>query len=127
MLWKNFCREVGIDVSSTPIVMKKGRLAQKLSVIARPCDRDKLIALIIAETSTIGTRSYFCERLTLSRDWQEVSIGDGPKIRLKLARDSQGRLLNVQPEYEDCVLFAKASQTPLKEVLIRCLSKASEL
>ena len=120
-------QEGALDVCLTPIVMKKGRLAQKLSVIARPCDRQKIIALIIAETSTIGTRSYFCERLTLSRDFQEVSIGSGPKIRLKVARDGQGRLVNVQPEYEDCVQFARESDIPLKEVLIRCLGKASEL
>jgi uncharacterized protein (TIGR00299 family) protein len=120
-------QEGALDVCLTPIVMKKGRLAQKLSVIARPDDRQKIIALILAETSTIGTRSYFCERLTLSRDFQAVSIGEGPKIRLKIARDHNGRLVNVQPEYEDCLAFARQCDTPLKEVLIRCLSKATEL
>jgi len=116
-----------LDVSLTPIVMKKGRLAQKLTVIARPADRQAINALILAETTTIGTRSYFCERLTLSRDFQEISIGDGPKIRLKVSRDTCGAVINVQPEYEDCITYAKESNLPLKDVLIRCLSKASEL
>ncbi len=116
-----------LDVCLTPIVMKKGRLAQKLSVIARPADRQKMNSIILSETTTIGTRSYYCERLTLSRDFQEVSIGDGPKIRLKVARDGSGKVINVQPEYEDCLAFARASNVPLKEVLIMCLSKASDL
>jgi len=116
-----------LDVALSSIVMKKGRLAQKLSVIARPDDRHKIIALMVAETSTLGTRSYFCERLTLSRDFQQVTIGNGPPIRIKLARDSQGRLLNLQPEYEDCLAFAKSTGTPLKEVLLRSLAKASDL
>src|SRR5262249_39849210 len=85
-----------LDVSLTPIVMKKGRLAQKLSVITRPADRREINSLILAETSTIGTRSYFCERMTLERDFQEVTIGDGPKIRLKIARDEARRVINVQ-------------------------------
>jgi len=116
-----------LDVCLTPIVMKKGRLAQKLSVIAIPEDRQKLSDLILSETSTIGVRSYFCERMTLGRDFQEISIGSGPKIRVKTAKNGEGRVLNVQPEYEDCLEFARQSNEPLKNVLIKALSKASQL
>jgi pyridinium-3,5-bisthiocarboxylic acid mononucleotide nickel chelatase len=116
-----------LDVTLTPILMKKGRLAQKLSVIARAADRAKLTAIVLAETSAIGVRSYFCERLTLRRDFQQVSIGAGPAINLKIARDSDGRLVNIQPEYEDLASHARESGLPLKEVLLRSLGKAGEL
>ncbi|MBS1991631.1 MAG: nickel pincer cofactor biosynthesis protein LarC [Cyanobacteria bacterium SZAS LIN-3] len=116
-----------LDVSLTPIVMKKGRLAQKLTVIVRPDERQKIGDLILAETTTIGTRSYFCERLTLSREFQVVTIGDGPPIRIKMARDNSGRLVNAQPEYEDCLAFARSSNLPLKQVLLRALAGAGEI
>ncbi|MBU6450438.1 MAG: nickel pincer cofactor biosynthesis protein LarC [Cyanobacteria bacterium REEB67] len=116
-----------LDVTLTPIVMKKGRLAQKITVIARAEDRAALTSIVLAETSAIGVRSYFCERLTLSRDFQQVTIGEGPAIKLKIARDSGGRLVNIQPEYEDLATHARESGLPLKEVLLRSLGKAGEL
>ena len=115
-----------LDVTLTPLLMKKNRQAQKLSVICRPDDRQAFTDIILTETSTIGTRSYFCERLTLNRDFQLVTIGAGPAIRVKLASDASGRLLNVQPEYEDCAAHARETGKPLKEVILAALARVAE-
>ena len=45
-----------LDVWFTPIQMKKNRPATKLSVLARPEDADRLAALVLRETPTLGVR-----------------------------------------------------------------------
>ena len=47
-----------LDVSLTPIQMKKGRPGVLLSVQARPADADTLEAILFAETPTLGVRRY---------------------------------------------------------------------
>ena len=46
------------DVTLTPTIMKKGRPAVTLGVIAEAADRDKLARIIFDETSTIGLRFH---------------------------------------------------------------------
>ncbi|HYA36570.1 MAG TPA: nickel pincer cofactor biosynthesis protein LarC, partial [Candidatus Binataceae bacterium] len=70
------------DVSITPIIMKKGRPAVTLSVLAEPAKRDAIAHVIFAETSTIGLRFHRVSRLKLPREIREVETRWG-KIRVK--------------------------------------------
>jgi uncharacterized protein (DUF111 family) len=112
-----------LDVAVTPTVMKKGRSGHLLSVICKPDDRVALQELILAHTSSIGVRSHFCERLVAQRDWVEVVLGDNGRVRVKIARDKHGSIVNAQPEFDDCAEYATSSGLPLKEVIARALSK----
>jgi pyridinium-3,5-bisthiocarboxylic acid mononucleotide nickel chelatase len=103
-----------LDVFYTPVQMKKNRPGTLLTVIAQPGARASLTSLIFRETTTIGVRYRESEREILDRDIVVVSTAAG-SIRVKVARQ-RGEILNVSPEFDDCVQAAKASGRPVKDV-----------
>jgi len=111
-----------LDVSVSSILMKKGRSGHLLSVVCKPEDRTRLSELMLAHTSSIGVRSYLCDRVIALREFRQVAVGNEETVRVKIARDRNGNLVNVQPEYDDCVKFATKFGVPLKEVFARALS-----
>ena len=106
------------DVTLTPTVMKKGRPAVVLGVIAEPRHRDTLARIIFAETSTIGLRFHPIARLKLHREIREVDTRFG-KIRIKVSgahHDGPGAS-NFSPEYNDCRRAAVAHGVALRIVM----------
>jgi uncharacterized protein (TIGR00299 family) protein len=103
-----------LDVFYTSVQMKKNRPGTLLTVIAPPGARASLTGLIFRETTTIGVRYRESEREILARDTVVVSTAAG-SIRVKVARQ-RGEILNVSPEFDDCVQAAKASGRPVKDV-----------
>jgi len=106
------------DVTLTPTVMKKGRPAVVLGVIAEPRHRDTLARIIFAETSTIGLRFHPIARLKLHREIREVDTRFG-KIRIKVSgahHDGHGAS-NFSPEYDDCRRAAVAHGVALRIVM----------
>ncbi|MGH7780544.1 MAG: nickel pincer cofactor biosynthesis protein LarC [Candidatus Binataceae bacterium] len=101
------------DVMLTPALMKKGRPAVTLGVIAEAADRDKLARIIFDETSTIGLRFHPISRLKLHREIKEVETRFG-KIRVKIsgappqphshphAYPHSHAQVTISPEYDDC-------------------------
>ena len=100
-----------LDVSLSPLIMKKNRPGTLLRVIAKLEDRETLANLIFDETSTFGVRLYGAERRVLARKMVEVETPHG-KVRVKVS--DAGRFA---PEYEDCRKLARATGTPLQEIL----------
>jgi pyridinium-3,5-bisthiocarboxylic acid mononucleotide nickel chelatase len=111
-----------LDVTVTPVVMKKSRSGHVLSVICAPSERLKLEEIMLRQTSTLGVRSHICERLVARREWQQVSLGKGDTVRVKLGRDNDGNIVNAQPEYEDCAAYANKHGVPLKQVIAKALA-----
>jgi uncharacterized protein (DUF111 family) len=103
-----------LDVFYTPVQMKKNRPGTLLTVIAPPDARTALTELIFRETTTIGVRYRESEREVLDRAIVVVTTDVGP-IRVKVARQ-RGEVLNVSPEFDDCVRAAKAAGRPVKDV-----------
>ena len=103
-----------LDVFYTPVQMKKNRPGTLLTVIAPPDARPRLSSLIFRETTTIGIRYRESDRECLERETVVVhtAVGDIP---LKVARRN-GEILNVAPEFDDCVRAATASGRPVKDV-----------
>lgn len=112
-----------LDVAVLPAVMKKGRSGHLLSVISPPERKEILEELILRETSTLGVRSHMCERRISDREWKEVMLSAGSKVRIKLARDRLGAIINAQPEYDDCASYAISYGVPLKEVFAEALGR----
>jgi uncharacterized protein (DUF111 family) len=104
-----------LDATLTPVVMKKNRLASKLTLLAEVDKLDGLIAAVFKETSSIGVRYFPVERRTLPREIQKVKVCGG-EIGIKVSYLA-GKEMNVQPEYEDCLRVARDKGLPLKEVL----------
>ncbi|MBP9090816.1 nickel pincer cofactor biosynthesis protein LarC [bacterium] len=117
--------EGALDVAIVPQTMKKGRPGHKLSVVAKSEDSLPLQELILRETTSLGVRSYFCERIVLERNFQEISLGEGPPVRIKVGRDLNGKIVNFHPEYDDVVENARSTQRSLKEVLLQSLTLAA--
>jgi len=104
-----------LDVFLTPVLMKKGRLATKLTVIAEIDKIDTLINAIFKETSSIGVRYFPVERRVLERKIEKVSIL-GEKAAIKISYQD-GKEVNIQPEFSDCMRLAKKSDLSVKEIM----------
>ena len=100
-----------LDVSLSPLVMKKNRPGTLLRVIARPEDREELAALMMAETSTLGLRIHSAERRVSARETVPVTTAYGT-VRVKVSNEGAGA-----PEYEDCRKLAREAGIPLKQIL----------
>jgi uncharacterized protein (TIGR00299 family) protein len=104
-----------IDVYLTPIVMKKNRLATKLTLLAGRDKLDALIAAVFRETSSIGVRYFPVERRALDRSVTKVRVLGEP-VGIKVASFGGGPV-NAQPEFSDCLAAARKHKVPVKEVL----------
>jgi len=103
------------DAWLTPILMKKGRPAHTLSVLAAADAAAVVRREIFRQTSTIGVREHTFDKHALDRAFTEVEV-DGQRVSVKLAY-LDGELVNVQPEYEDVAAAARALGRPVKDVL----------
>jgi len=113
------------DAFLVPAIMKKSRPATVLHVLAAPADRDRLAAIIFAETSTIGLRFTTWRRLVLPREERTVETPYGT-VRVKIARAPDGTP-NVAPELDDCRRVASERGVPLKLVHQAALAAALRL
>jgi len=104
-----------LDVFLTPVVMKKNRLATKLTLVAELDKIDDLIAAVFRETSSIGVRYFPVERRALERTIKTVRLL-GEDIGIKVSR-LEGKDINIQPEFSDCLKLARKKGVPVKEIL----------
>jgi pyridinium-3,5-bisthiocarboxylic acid mononucleotide nickel chelatase len=103
------------DAWLTPILMKKGRPAHSLHVLGRPEDEAALRAVVVAQTSTIGMRSFSVAKYALARMWVPVDVG-GQVVRIKVAHDG-AVIRQATPEYADVEAAAAALTLPVRQVL----------
>ena len=103
-----------LDAYITPIIMKKGRPGQLLTVLCRLPDAAALETLIFGETSTFGVRHHEARRTKLARRHVTVETRFGP-IRVKLGKRG-GKIVQAWPEYEDCAAAARKAGVPLQDV-----------
>ncbi|WP_292373783.1 nickel pincer cofactor biosynthesis protein LarC [Methanosarcina sp. UBA411] len=119
------------DVAILPATMKKGRPAHIIKVIAKPEDTAKLARKIIIETGSLGVRVIPTRhRLMAARRIESVKFeveGQVYEAAVKIARDSEGILLNISAEFEDCKNIAKMSGVPVKEVMRKAEEAARKL
>ena len=102
------------DAWLTPIVMKKGRPAVTISVLASPSREEAIRQVLFRETGTLGIRSSAVDKQALEREWVEVATRHG-LVRVKIGR-LEGNTVTVAPEFEDCVTVAREAGVPAREV-----------
>ncbi|MDJ0667667.1 MAG: nickel pincer cofactor biosynthesis protein LarC [Desulfobacterales bacterium] len=107
--------EGALDVFLTAVQMKKNRPGTLLSVICRSNAVGKLADILMRETTTIGLRWRVENRIMAAREIRRIDTVHGP-VAVKLAR-SNGRIINLTPEYDDCKRVALEKGLPLKKVL----------
>jgi uncharacterized protein (TIGR00299 family) protein len=101
------------DAWLTPVIMKKGRPGIVLSVIAGMPLADALSAIIFAETTTIGIRSYGVSRTILERATRRVKTSLGEVMVKVIATGGVERLV---PEFEECRRLAEGHKLPLAQI-----------
>jgi uncharacterized protein (TIGR00299 family) protein len=103
-----------LDVSLTPIQMKKGRPGFLLRLLADSAHATRLKELVLSETSAIGLCFHSVQRLTLPRTMVELTTPWGPVRGKKVELPGGGS--RIKPEYEDCAKLAKEHGVPLRHV-----------
>ena len=107
-----------LDAWVAPVLMKKSRPGQVLHVLAHPADADRLRTLVLAETGSLGIRSYPVVRHAAPRSVRRVIV-DGHAVRVKIGP------YGAKPEHEDVVVAADALGVPIREVVQRALREVS--
>ena len=102
-----------LDVFYTPIFMKKGRPAYRLSVACRKENMLVLQNIMFKETTTIGIRYRFENRTELGRENIEIDTKYG---KIKAKKVTNNGETYVYPEYESLKEIAQKNDIPLKEL-----------
>lgn len=100
------------DAWVTPILMKKGRPAHTVSVLADPALDEQLTRVLRDETGSFGVRASRLERWPGVRSTETVDV-DGHPVRVKVG---PGR---AKAEHDDAALVARRTGRPIREVLAR--------
>ncbi|MBP5154234.1 MAG: nickel pincer cofactor biosynthesis protein LarC, partial [Lachnospiraceae bacterium] len=100
------------EVYTVAIGMKKSRPGTLLRTICKPADREKILRILFAHTTTIGVRENVTRRYVLDRSVETVSTDLGP-IRRKISRGYG--VTRVKTEYEALARIAREKNLSLRE------------
>ncbi|MBD3390550.1 MAG: nickel pincer cofactor biosynthesis protein LarC [Chitinivibrionales bacterium] len=105
-----------LDVSWTPVFMKKGRPGYRLCVMGRQDDLATLADCMIAQTRTLGVRYRTTDRIIASRAAASLAI-DGAAVDAKHCA-YKGRSFT-KAEYESLASLAREKDVPLLDLIER--------
>jgi len=111
-----------LDAWIAPILMKKTRPAFLLSVLVEPADEARLVEALFRHTTTLGVRRRETTRWALERSELHVRVDEGD-VRVKIAILSE-EVVNVAPEFGDCVDVAKRTGRSVDDVYNEATSAA---
>ncbi len=112
-----------LDVFKTPIIMKKGRPAVKLSVLTEQETLKEITDIIFKETTSLGLRKFKVEKIMLSREFLTVTTPYG-EVRVKKSF-YEGEPVKYKAEYEDCRRIAEEQNLAIAEIA-RAVDRAME-
>lgn len=102
-----------LDVYTLPAGMKKNRPGVLLTCMCRMDDREEMVRLLFAHTTTLGVRESECNRYTLERSQESVETPYGT-VRIK--HSSGWGVQRAKPEYDDMAALAKKYGIRLEDV-----------
>lgn len=100
-----------LEVFAQPVLMKKGRPAQLITVLARPEQAPALRAIWWRQGSSIGVREQLQRRCSLPRQSLELDTPWG-MVRAKRSQRPDGSWL-CKPEADDLARLAERHQLPI--------------
>lgn len=109
-----FMESGALDLSLTPIQMKKGRPGFLLRLVAAPTHAAALKDMLLQETSATGLRFHREQRLTLPRSTIELTTPWGAVQGKKVVLPEGGS--RIKPEHEDCAKLAEKEGIPVQQV-----------
>ena len=114
ILLEDAFRASALDVTFTPVYMKKNRPGTLVTVLAPIGWDEDLVRLVLRESTTLGVRLRRVERRVLNREPVTVETQWGP-VRGKVVW-GQGVDRRFKPEYEDCRCIHRKSGVPFTEI-----------
>ena len=102
-----------LDCYVIPVIMKKGRPGVELHVISPIGHEARFLELIFRETSTIGARLRYQERVCIPRENTELETPWGRLVGKKVEIFGRER---VYPEYESAKGLSRKGPVPLIEI-----------
>lgn len=119
--------EGALDVSIVPALMKKGRPANIVKVIAKQEDMDRFSLLVMRETGSLGIRIFpSLHRYVARREERTTDVeieGRNFPVRVKVSFVGDEKL-HIKAEHEDCKIIAAEVDLPLREVSRRAEEQA---
>ncbi len=112
--------EVAKDVTVISGTTKKSRPTYLIRIISENAQLNSVLELLFDESGTLGARVQEVERIVLPRSILTMSVninGNILDVRVKIVKDSTGRLTNVKPEFEDVKMIATKCQIPVKRAM----------
>ncbi len=107
------------DACAVPITCKKSRPGYILKVISGCENLNDVVNMIFRETGTLGVRLVKTSRFIVPREFKTVNVSiDGMDfpVRVKVAKDLEGRILRVKPEYEELKKISSLTGIPIREL-----------
>jgi pyridinium-3,5-bisthiocarboxylic acid mononucleotide nickel chelatase len=103
-----------LDVAFCPVYMKKNRPGVRIEIIGRPGDKDSLIAVVLRESTSLGVRFRYSDRVVLERRPATVESPWGA-MPVKEVVGPEGRKV-YRPEFDACRKVALEKNVALKEI-----------
>ena len=118
-LFKRLMDEGALDVTLTPVIMKKNRPGQLIRVICREAEHERILEALFRETGTLGVRVFpQVHRSILER---KIIEGEDEIRGRRRARFKVGflgsRPLNARIEYDDARRISLETGIPLRDVI----------
>ena len=102
-----------LDVFVTPVIMKKGRPGNVLSVLCEKGNLREISSILFQETTTIGLRTSVVNRLKLKREVIEIDTKFG---KMKAKKVIFNNKVKIVPEYDECRNIAESRNIPLIDI-----------
>jgi pyridinium-3,5-bisthiocarboxylic acid mononucleotide nickel chelatase len=115
--------EGALDVSASPLTMKKGRSGVLFTVLCKSRDEEFLAHAVLRETSTNGVRVRRCAKYILTPSVRTVETSLG-RVAVKCA-DGFG-IHREKPEYEAVAAIARERNLPFQQIWEQILTELKQ-
>jgi hypothetical protein len=102
------------DAWLTPIVMKKGRQAVKVSVVCSPPEQEAIRRVLFRATGTLGVRAVPVDERELERELITAATRFGA-VRVRVGW-LDGEAVSVSPDSDDCANAAREAGVSVRDV-----------
>ena len=109
-----------LDVSILQGLSKKNRPNYIVKIISNVLDLNNILEILYTESGTLGARVQEVRRIVMTRNAVTTSMRIRDKsfdIRVKIARDLKGNVINVKPEFEDIKNISQVIGLPSKRIM----------
>ncbi|MFT8447585.1 MAG: nickel pincer cofactor biosynthesis protein LarC [Liquorilactobacillus nagelii] len=112
------------DAWSEPIMMKKGRPAYKLCLLADPAQRQILVKYLFAKTPAIGVRYQLLKREIMQRKVKLIKTSYG---KLHVKQLMYGEVTKLSLEHQELAKLATLNQRPLVDLRTEILAELRQV